>query len=208
MEIINKPELLQYFINQYHITDFFTTSNLRFLLFHYQQGEKIINQMEKTIYLQFITYGTISVYALHADGHQYILANSKNFTILGDVEFVTHRSSPFFVEAVDDVYTIALPLRDYEAQLQNDLLFLHTLLASLAQKIDTTSKEQAHSMSLEQKLIYHLQHISQYNTINHVEETAKILHCSRRQLQRILKKLINENVLIKSGKGNYQLLQK
>ena len=41
-----------------------------------------------------------------------------------------------------------------------------------------------------------------YGSLKSIEEATNYLHCSRRQLQRILKKLCDEGKMIKEGKGS------
>ena len=42
-------------------------------------------------------------------------------------------------------------------------------------------------------------------SLKSIEEATNYLHCSRRQLQRILKKLCDEGKMIKEGKGKYKI---
>ena len=44
-----------------------------------------------------------------------------------------------------------------------------------------------------------------YGSLKSIEEATNYLHCSRRQLQRILKKLCDEGKMIKEGKGKYKI---
>ena len=44
-----------------------------------------------------------------------------------------------------------------------------------------------------------------YGSLKSIEEATNYLHCSRRQLQRILKKLCDEGKIIKEGKGKYKI---
>ena len=44
-----------------------------------------------------------------------------------------------------------------------------------------------------------------YGSLKSIEEATNYLHCSRRQLQRILKKLCVEGKMIKVGKGKYKI---
>ena len=46
-----------------------------------------------------------------------------------------------------------------------------------------------------------------YGSLKSIEEATNYLHCSRRQLQRILKKLCDEGKMIKEGKGNFSPLK-
>ena len=44
-----------------------------------------------------------------------------------------------------------------------------------------------------------------YGSLKSIEEATNYLHCSRRQLQRILNKLCDEGKMIKEGKGKYKI---
>ena len=68
-----------------------------------------------------------------------------------------------------------------------------------------SSLNEAVFSSLEEKLLYYLQYTCPHNTLTNVEQTAAHIHCSRRQLQRLLKKLTDGGTLIKIKKGCYRL---
>lgn len=44
--------------------------------------------------------------------------------------------------------------------------------------------------------------------IHNVGKTAAVLHCSQRQLQRVLKTLCEKDIIRKEGKGTYVLLER
>lgn len=58
--------------------------------------------------------------------------------------------------------------------------------------------------SVEERFLYYLKYYC-YGSLKSIEEATNYLHCSRRQLQRILKKLCDEGKMIKEGKGKYKI---
>lgn len=58
--------------------------------------------------------------------------------------------------------------------------------------------------SIEERFLYYLKYYC-YGSLKSIEEATNYLHCSRRQLQRILKKLCDEGKMIKEGKGKYKI---
>lgn len=80
------------------------------------------------------------------------------------------------------------------------------LLKSLSHKLIQSSQHQADYIDLEDKLIAYMKYNCKNQMITHVENTAMNLHSSKRQLQRVLKKLVADKKIIKIKKGTYQLL--
>ena len=58
--------------------------------------------------------------------------------------------------------------------------------------------------TLEEKVLLYLNEIWPSHQITSVNAAMVSLHCSRRQLQRVLKKLCDEGVLEKNGRGSYR----
>lgn len=205
MKIINDKKILEELLEKYKIYSYFTDKNLEFLLFSYEKGEFITKAEVKIPYIMFITEGTAAVYIIREDGTQYTIAENKNFMIFGDVEFITKDFSPFFIEVVKPLKVIALSLEKNEEKLRSDIKFLNFLLQAFTEKMKWLIQYEPYSTSLEDKLIRYIQSSCPEMNLTHIEKTSKLLHCSRRQLQRVLKKLTEKNILIKEKKGNYRL---
>ena len=88
---------------------------------------------------------------------------------------------------------------DNKEKLNQDIKFLHTLLNSIASKLKQSSTNQFVYQSIEERFLYYLKYYC-YGSLKSIEEATNYLHCSRRQLQRILKKLCDEGKMIKEGK--------
>lgn len=196
-EIINKAlkenKIEKYFSNKYD-----------FIIIEYEPEETIINPLEKTKYIQFVIEGTFIILFIDQEGKQTIVSQNDELCILGDMEFVDNTNPMFFAEAKTKVKTIAIRIDDYKEELENDVLFLHALLKSVAQKLNRSSTNQFVNQSVEDKLIYYMKYYCKGN-MQGIEKATRYLHCSRRQIQRVLKKLCDEEIIIKEGKGKYKI---
>mgnify|MGYP004561555761 FL=1 len=173
-------------------------------MIEYEEGETIINPLEKTQYIQFVLEGTLLISFIDQEGRQTIVSQSEELCILGDMEFVDDLKPMFFAEAKTKVKTLALSLKEYKKNLNQDLRFLHTLLNSIASKLKQSSTNQFVYQSVEERFLHYIHYYCE-DSLKSIEEATNYLHCSRRQLQRILKKLCDENILIKEGKGKYKI---
>lgn len=91
----------------------------------------------------------------------------------------------------------------YEKELNEDVLFLHSVIHSCVDIIQTVQHDQ-NFMSLEEKVIAYMKYQCDDHILRRIEKTSEILHCSRRQLQRVLCQLVEKNVIKKTGKGIYR----
>ena len=99
---------------------------------------------------------------------------------------------------------LALPLGPYADKLESDVTFLHYLLQSLTDKLEHSTRTEATGGSLEDRLLHWMDKNCPDGTLTHMGETAALLHCSTRQLQRVLRHLTETGVLRRVGKGIYQ----
>lgn len=203
--ITNKTKIQQALI-KHQIANYFSSMNLPFFLAEYEPGEVIISPLNETKYLQFIIKGAISIYSIRGDGSLYEVNSSNEFSLLGDMEFVTGKKPEFWAEAKTEVTTIAFALAEAKEQLMNDITFLHYVMNALAKKVQTASASHAIFSSLDEQLIHYIRYQCTNQTLTHVGDTALKLHCSRRQLQRVLKQLTLDNQIQHIGKGMYQLI--
>lgn len=86
-------------------------------------------------------------------------------------------------------------------------MFLRFVLGQLAGKLSLSAAMTASTQNLEEKLLFFLEKVQADHTISSVNQTLQALHCSRRQLQRVLKKLCEDGLVIKTGRGCYRLME-
>lgn len=196
-EIINKAlkenKIEKYFSNKYD-----------FIIIEYEPEETIINPLEKTKYIQFVIEGTFIILFIDQEGKQTIVSQNDELCILGDMEFVDNTNPMFFAEAKTKVKTLAISLKEYKENLDQDLQFLHTLLNSIAVKFKQSSSSQFIHATVEEQLFTYLNY---YGEITHIGQLAISFHCSRRQIQRVLKKYLDQGIIVKEKKGVYKLAE-
>lgn len=94
------------------------------------------------------------------------------------------------------------------AKLEKDCEFLMYLLRNASQIKVLSTRNQVVLPHLEERLLYHLAYECPHQTITGMESSAAKLHCSRRQLQRVVKKLEAQGILVKLKKGCYRLFKR
>ena len=140
-----------------------------------------------------------------ADGTSYPIGYLDGFTCIGDMEFCGKRDDTHQIEARTTALCIVLPLASTKELLLNDNRFLRYLLNSVTEKLMLYSSSQSNFSTLEESFLSYLSERCPDQTFSGVEKMAMQLHCSRRQLQRVLKKLLEEGQLVKLSKGSYRL---
>lgn len=205
MKRINDTNKLETYLEKHHIRDCFDTKNLPFFLVKYERGEMLVQPLQPLDSLLFVVSGTFSLYSVRQNGSVFYMSSDDKFVLLGDMEFVNDQFTVFYAEAKTDVFVVCLSVSRNRAALNQDLRFLHYLLDSLAWKMHQAAVNETSFPNLEERLLHYLAFNCQNQTLTHIEHTAENLHCSRRQLQRILKKLVDEGRLSRDGKGIYRL---
>lgn len=173
-------------------------------LLRFEKGELLNHPLRPLEQFLIVAEGRISIYDLSDDGGIRYVSRAGEGTLLGDVEFCGENGGAFYTEAEGRVLCLALPFAENRAALENDPVFLRFALRQLAQKL-TMSTMDVTTQTLEEKLLLYLDKVQPDHTVCSVNETVIALHCSRRQLQRVLKTLCADGRLEKTGKGRYRL---
>lgn len=205
LKIIRDKKQIEFWLEKGNILKNFDTQNLIFEGYRYEKGEYIITPGERLDKILFLVEGTVQIYWIRDDGSISPVNQVKNSAVIGDLEFSNYGIPPFFVEAKSSVICIALSTQKYRRELDCDLRFLHMLLKSYAEKIEVFSTLDVVATTLEERVLLYLNDICPSHELKGIEATLSQLRCSRRQLQRVLKKLCEENKIEKIGKGRYRL---
>lgn len=208
MNTIKDKKQIAQWIEQAHIMEYFDTPDLEFHAYRYEKGEFITWFDRHLDELLFLVEGTIQIYGIRENGGILPVTEAECPAIIGDIEYTGHGISPFFVETKTPAICIALSVKKYRSQLDCDLRFLHMLMESYCSKIITFSMVDINTTTLEERLLIYMKHIWPLSELNGVESAILQLRCSRRQLQRVLKKLCLEGRITKIGKGRYRLNDK
>lgn len=206
MQEILDQVLLETYLNQYNIRSLFDTPDIPYRLYTYEPGEMMNILRPTTEYLKFVVAGSFDLYSVREDGVRNLIRHFEGFGFLGDLEFCGKNAGTRYQEVIDQVYTIELPLKALRLVLMEDKCFLRFVLNNLAEKLSAAMPLKAEFPSLADTLVYYLRYECTDHKITSVEDTAFRLNYSRRQLQRVLRELTEQGVLLKEGKGRYKLL--
>lgn len=203
-EITDRKQIEKW-LTQCGIREHFDTPDLEFRAVSYERGEVILSPDSMLENILFLAEGKISIYGIRDDGTMSPITAISGTALLGDMEFCEGKASPLFAEARSSVVCLVLPLRRYREQLEHDVSFLHLVLHSLSEKLNMFASMEAIAPHIEDRVLFYMKE-NCAGVLNGVETAALHLRCSRRQLQRILRKLTEEERIEKTGKGKYRLV--
>lgn len=187
------------------LSEQFETEKLGFFVMKYQRGEFLSRPGQPIKYFQFIVKGSAALYYLDENGTRRNVTVMDGEGVLGDMEFVTGDMPFFYTETLTPVTALALPMDKNRARLAEDCRFLMYLLRQASRVKIFSARNAVVFPLLEERLIYYLENDCPHRTLTGMETTAARLQCSRRQLQRVVKKLEEQGRLIKRGRGRYRL---
>ena len=189
--------------NKYH--DVLDSLDIDFYLIKYEKGEFVSSPFQNEPLFQIVEQGSINIYFIRDDGTRYSLSNGTADYFLGDMDIFYPKSSNIYAEAAENLTCISFPLEKYKDTLLSNNKFLLLICNSLAAKIGAITTIDAAPASLTERVISYMQYKSNNKTLKGIEQAAFHLHCSTRQLQRILNQSETTGLVKKIGKGTYQL---
>ena len=204
MRELRDPEKIEYYLEKYEVRSLFDTPGLQFQGLIYDKGELIVSPVTPLEDLLFLVEGTVRIYGIRENDSLQPIGQSGPLTLLGDVEYASGRGTPFFVETTENSICLSLKMSEYSERLDRDIKFLHLMLSSCTKKLDLYAMDDA-AQTVERRLLFYMEYSCQDKTLRGVERAAFQLRCSRRQLQRTLKKLCEQGKIIHMGKGSYRL---
>lgn len=176
-------------------------------LLQFEKGEFLSRPFKPLHQFLLVVEGSVHIYDIREDSRLRGVASGGPGSLLGDMEFCSSSYRPFYTEAAEPVLCLGLPFAENRTALQNDPVFLWQVLTRLTIKLESSAQISLAAQTLEERLLLLLQNPHFGNRIEHLNDALLYLHCSRRQLQRVLKKLCNEGRLQKTGRGCYQLIE-
>lgn len=168
-------------------------------LIEYESGESVSNYN----YFQIVIHGNISISFVRDDGSAYSLSNGGKNYIFGEMDLFAVSSDNIVAEAASSLLTVAVDAASYKDKLLNNADFLQLIAATLANKIRSITNTDAAPSSLSERILNYMKFKCDNHILSGIEKTAFRLHCSPRQLQRILNQFEKDNIVTKIGKGRY-----
>lgn len=205
MKELNEPDQIELYIRKSGIKEKLSTEGIIFKVFRYEKGELLASPVEPLDHILFPVEGKAVIYGIRNDGTSFPISEIRKGDIIGDVEFTGSDESVLFVEASKPVVCLAIDIKAYRKILMNDVTFLQTILASFAGKFRKIITIDAMSGNIEERVLNYMENLSPEHELYRISEAIYALRCSRRQLQRVLRKLADEGKIMKTGKGRYKL---
>ena len=184
---------------------FLQSLNIPYFIIEYKKGESIVTPYMKERYFQIVLDGSLSIYFIRNDGSQYGLSSGGKDSILGDMELFIPEKESIFVTAETPLKAVTIDEEKWGEQLLNNVDFLRLISGEMASKISAITNSDAIPCSLSERVLNYIQYKCN-GKLKGVEKAAMYLHCSSRQLQRILNDFEAQGQLEKVGKGEYQLI--
>lgn len=207
---INDTKLMNEYIEKFKLNDTFATFHkLKKELVQYEKDEFIFMGGDEFTQFLFCVHGRLEIYNLSASGNNFTLAYCDPLCLLGDIEFLAGSTIPNNVQALTKVICISVPIEVNKDLLENDI----TLYKYLAKRVvNTATLTLNDSISYQniptiERIKHYLKIISHDNIIDkNLNEIARTLRISYRQLMRHLSTLTNEGYIVKGEKrGTYKL---
>lgn len=173
-------------------------------LLHIAAGDFIVRAGESPEWLFWIARGRAKLYATLPNGRVSLIDFFSAPCFVGEIELVDASHQPRDVQAIEDCWCLALPVREYRRALLNDALFLRNLCLTLSQKNyrNIVSLTQNQSFPLVNRLAAFIL-LTQHDGIYCEKHTqvAEYMGVSYRHLLFVFAQLSDDGLLEKSKAG-------
>ncbi len=205
MERIFDKEKIAASIAKSKYCDLLETLDIDFYLIKYDKGELVCSPFQTELLFQIVEQGSIAIYFIRDDGSRYSLSNGTADYFLGDMDLFYPKSGSIYAEAENSLTCIAFSIEKHRETLLSNSKFLSFICKSLSAKIGAITTMDAAPASLTERVLSYMRYKCEGATLKGVEQAAFHLHCSPRQLQRILNRCEADGMVRKLGKGTYQV---
>lgn len=190
--------------NEYQ--DLLESLEAELFLIEYEPGELISAPWLEDSLFQIVLFGELSIYFIRNDGTKYSLASGQSGYILGDMDLFLIKNSNIYARVTKRLTSIAFIMKHHKETLYQNSRFLYLVGRSMAQKMAAMTALDAAPSSLQERVLSYMEFQCESGKLKGIEKNAFRLHCSARQLQRILNAYEKDGLVVKTGKGSYQLV--
>lgn len=205
MKKIYDREKIQTAVSECKYKDLLESMELDLFLAVYAPGELISAPWINDSLFQFVLSGELSIYFIRDDGSTYSLAAGQGDYILGEMDFFLTKNSNIYAEVTKELTSIAFSVENNREKLCRNSQFLYLVGKIMAQKIAAITALNVAPSSIEERVLSYMKFRCENGELSGIEKTAFRLHCSARQLQRVLNCHEQDGLVVKTGKGAYRL---
>ncbi|MDP0494540.1 MAG: Crp/Fnr family transcriptional regulator [Fusobacterium sp. JB021] len=167
---------------------------------NYSPNEIILNSHNKVNNIYFIVKGKVEISYITSSGKHLFLNSLEKGDFFGDVEYVNKCNTIYDVSAIGDTTIILLPFNIIDIFLNDNVYFWKLLCIETNKKILDTNHIVIANKSLNLKSLL-VNYIIQNNFkiyFDSLKELSIKLNSSYRNLTRVIKYLLKENIIIKT----------
>ena len=205
MRKISDPKKTAAAVSQSKYREMLESLPAELFLTEYESGEFVSTPDWRPRLLQIVVEGSLSIYFIRNDGSTYSLAVSRKDDILGETDLFRVENPGVFAEVPQKLICLACSLDDNREALLKNADFLRVIAESLTGKMEAIMMQNAAQASLPERVCSYMRYKCEDHRLTGVEKAAFHLHCSPRQLQRVLNALEQSGTIQKTGKGSYIL---
>lgn len=209
--MISNAKTLSYYLQDSNLAHFFPKNYHKQLqVVTYDKGQVICSQGDDLDYIAYFFSGKAKVIRRSANGKEHILETLEQATIIGDIELMTKRPVVSSVIALKECTLVQLPLFN-KSELLSDPLFLYQVGREIAQKCyqQSISSSANITYSVKERLASHILSVENQGAfILELTILADALGTSYRHLNRVIKQLVDEDLIVKVGLRQYLITNK
>lgn len=163
-------------------------------LFHFPAYTNIYTEQDEQHFLYFLVEGQVQCNHYHLNGKLAVIALSKPFTVIGDMEILSEERVNSNVIATRDTTMLGIATSVVNRYGANDPRFLRFLIDQLREKLYKTNSLQMNQLLpvVNRLAVYILSQLNHENItiLPDKEELASLLGTTPRHLNRVLKQLV------------------
>ena len=205
MKKIFDPERIREAIEQSRYRNILRKLPVRLFLLEYEAGEFVSAPDRGQHLFQILIRGSLRIYFIRADGSIYSLAISERDDFLGETAFFDIENRGVYAQANEALCCLVFDIEENREALLANADLMRLLAQSLAMKMDSLLLQDTDS-SLPERVLSFMRYRCEDHCLRGVERAAFQLHCSPRQLQRILNGFVRNGMIRRIGKGSYELV--
>lgn len=208
MKLIEDPAILTQYIRLHRFQEVFDVTKTPFKIWDLYEGEVLMHEGEELKELYYVVAGRVKVTTSVQTGKFLLLRFNHPLTILGDLELVRDVPIQSQVTAVIDSVIMTLPIEYIKTNELKNAAFLTQLLQHLSYKLQTSTTSSRVNLleSVESRFASFLlstvssepdNNFGQELQTMKIAEIADLLGTSHRHLNRVVKKLTEEKIIIR-----------
>ena len=168
------------------------------------ERERVADMVAASPYRSLLEEFNIPLFLAAYTVGEFISAPWSAAYCLGEMALFKPNDATVFAQAMTDVLCLAFSVTGNEEILLSNNQFLRLICRNMSDKLLAAAMCDAVSSSLSERVWNYIQFKCENGILKGLEKNAFQLHCSERQLQRIMNDFRSKGMVKKIGKGTYQ----